>query len=1085
MGRENGFGRISPLESASNRNGKSELEKCAVLIDNVLNQKKQEILNGKSAVGADFSSIKISSSDIPQEILPNNSKDMVVLQNDMNLANKELEEIWKEYQEKNKPEPKLEQKPEAELKLRQKSVAETESNTNQGLETVSIPIRTINIELMKKVLEERKKRDAQKRVNGDEKKGLVREQDFNTDKKIDHKGFVAKLKDKIFGTGKKEKKEIFGKDLKEMAEVLKADDPRKKAKEKREAEEAEKKVEEERMRLEEEKKNTEKEMEEKKKAVADGAAQESKIPVIAEQGNVDSNKNKNTSPFAETAPEETQAPVAEEKPVAETAQVKIESAKPVEQNDFEGKVFDIVHHIFAGEQATGLNKEDEHLLGLARKYGYIINIGNLFVKEKKDAQIAEDEMEKEVRDFCAENVERANKKSKAKNKEAIFELVKKIAKGGELSGQEQEKPKDKFEKDKQKLKKTKEEKKKEDSKPEKPKEKIPEVPEMPKAPSIEAGSDKSDDAEKIKIKPKSLPDDYENNDNAKFGDLVKKIETDRKDYLEMDYKKKKAFNSVYKFFGHMFRHKNNQNLENDPEVAYMRAHYDNSLLEYKKAILKDANENGVSQEKLTEIVAFFETEAKLNLSEAHNDVKAEHLDGRVKQWMIDGTKWYRELPFAKKLLVGTACAGIISGGVYAGGAAAVAVGAGAFAKRFFLSVATGTGISLGLEKRTEIKREAEVSLKKDIAAKKMEEMTPEEMFDFLNAQIDKTIYDENDELNKIKNEKLKNLGLAIALGSAGTIAGSIVDTDMLKSGFGWVVNQFKEMFEIEQIDGVVNGSKDSGLAKILMNGNVTDEFEESAKEVAETFKIETLRVEKGDSLEKILIEYIKNHKSEIYNHHPELKNFDAGQIAHRVALDFAHEHSDKFPSGPPSLIHPGAEIIFNPETLEIENIQNDPGLGYLPEEIESGSVNNVEVSAENVEGVIDGDSAPIEQAIIDDDVRTSGTGLDESEMEAFNAQREEEHSYFVRKFSENPDFFKQFKERLAAVRGDICEGDSKIFNQINKLNISKNQNEIMVKLGEKGKKVLGEFLKDVPCNKVESFDQWARRAVRISMESQK
>lgn len=1089
MGEKNRFGTIAPMEQKiKGLERDDELEKYVHFLNDLLNKKKQEIKAGNLEEYPDFDSLRIKLADIPKSISPNDSRNDIVLGNEINFANSELEVLWKEHlkkaKEERKPEPQQQ-----DVAINPSPESEKTSTQEEKEEKIAIKI----------------KKDITQTVNN-RKIILEKRQKINQGDGGNKKGFIARIKAKILGEGKLEEP---GEDLRAMKKVLVAEDPREKARQAREAAREMARLTEEAKKIEE---AAEAEKLEKKKAeiVLDSSVKSSLSP----------------SPFADDikAEEEKGGGViqaeqipAVENPVPEKVVTpeKNEPAKEVESSNFEGKVFDAVNHIFAEEQLVNLNKEDEILLGLARK-SYINKVRNLlvkeFVKEKKDVEMKDDEMEKMVRDFYVGNTERANRDGRAKNKKAIFEVIKKIASGGELKNQEQEKSGDKPIENDEKPKKKKKQKKEtvvETGKPVlvgslegEPKDqgKIKTEPEKPKDKPEDDLAKKEEgliDIGGIKIRPDN-PDNNKNEDGdekereSKFADLIRKIENDRRDYLEMEYKKKKAFNSVYKFFGNVFGREKRHNSEEDSDVAYMRAHYDNSLLEYKNALLDDAKKNGDSELKLAEISTVFNMEAKLSLSMAHNDVKAEHLDGRIGQWFVDGTKWYRELPFSKKLLVGAGFAGFMAGGAYIGGTAAVAVGVGAFVKRIFAGTASGVGISLTLEKITEKMREGEVNKEKKEAIEKMKEMSPQERFEFLEAQINKTIYDENNEIDKIKNEKIRNLGIGI---TTGTLIGSVAVWDDLKSGFGWVSDYVKEIFEVDRVDGVVSGSGDSELAKTLINGHKLDEFEMDVKENLDVTKPEILKVEKGDSLEKTLIKYVTDHKSEIYNHHPELKSFDAGQIAHRMALDFAHEHSDKFPSGPPSLIHPGAEVVFNPETMEIEDIRGDSEIGYLSEKLanESGGVEieGIEAAEQNptaaaeVSGSDEVNSEsqyPNFETIIADDVRTEGPGVDTSILDAVNDYRDKEHSYFISKMSEDDGFLNQFRKKISSLRKDMCEKNLDIFNQIRNLNFSKNQESILSALPEKGRKIAGEFLKQVPFEKYETFDQWARRLIRISME---
>lgn len=389
-------------------------------------------------------------------------------------------------------------------------------------------------------------------------------------------------------------------------------------------------------------------------------------------------------------------------------------------------------------------------------------------------------------------------------------------------------------------------------------------------------------------------------------ELKRELERARYDYLKEDRQKKKARRRVWGWLTKFARAGQDEPLdfsrrEKDLELAQARANYDNKLFQYKNAVLAEAREKGASGRELADVVRFFEMEAKINLADAYLDVKRDRKDEKLADFLRRNgeaaLRNYERLSRFQKLLIGALFTGAAVSAYSFGTTAAALVGTAVAARRAFLGVVTGVGATLLAEKIT--RRNIEKKIKEDVGEfqKGIERLSPEEKFRLAEEKIKRIIYDDERAINQIKNKKLRNLALGAAAGVAAAGAGRIVE---LVGGEA----------------GVKATAAPEGA------GPSTPEFApEAAEAVVEKV---TLEVEQGGSLEGALIEYVKNHQAEIYEHHPELKNFDPGQIAHRMHLDYLHQHPNPLNKSL-DLVYPGAKIEINPAALQITEVSDSKG----------------------------------------------------------------------------------------------------------------------------------------------------------------
>ncbi|KKQ11423.1 MAG: hypothetical protein US25_C0085G0003 [Candidatus Moranbacteria bacterium GW2011_GWE1_36_7] len=390
--------------------------------------------------------------------------------------------------------------------------------------------------------------------------------------------------------------------------------------------------------------------------------------------------------------------------------------------------------------------------------------------------------------------------------------------------------------------------------------------------------------------------------------LRQELDVSRKEYLETDYKKNKAWNRLGKFFGNIGKAEREKNLENDQDIAWYRAHYDNKLFDLQNLLIEDARERGVSDDELVSLYAEFRTEQKIKLAEEHDQTKIEQQDGKTRafvgQKMQQISDKYKSLPISKKIAIGIVFAGaaLTAGQIGAGAVAAVATAA--TARRVIMGMITGVGVTLGLEKIGKKKDKANVENDRVLFIEKLAGMNNEEKYAFLSDSIKNvTIKDEENTIDKIKNQDVRQLATGVMVGTflASGIAGDLIKTGFHKVAgiFGYsdaiehATNSQKHDFSVgNNADTTSSGLKPIDYEKYAAGGKPPVSAQDvvpgtnSAEVVANVSKkaAESLTIEKGSSIEKTLIDHIRKI-------HPEMKN--PGAAAHRMWLDYMHDNKDQ------------------------------------------------------------------------------------------------------------------------------------------------------------------------------------------------
>lgn len=292
----------------------------------------------------------------------------------------------------------------------------------------------------------------------------------------------------------------------------------------------------------------------------------------------------------------------------------------------------------------------------------------------------------------------------------------------------------------------------------------------------------------------------------KIENLKQELDKARKEYLEMDHKKRGMWDRVNRFFGRgMTKDESGKQAEkvqykrtesgniavDDQDVVYVRALYENKLFDYKNAMLEDAKASGVTNERLGQIISEIAKETTVNLAQDHNDIKFEHTkdrwDGRLGKGLIKMAEWYNKQPktvkygIAGALFLGGAVSGSYAiAGVAGAAKIATAFGIGSGIRRIFCGVVAGTGATLWLGERTKAKRETQTEKEATKFEKKMEKLeaksegnlSEEEKLVHVESLLKEKIFGVDDSLGSIKNKSLRNVavgGVTVGIISSGAL----------------------------------------------------------------------------------------------------------------------------------------------------------------------------------------------------------------------------------------------------------------------------------------------------------------------------
>lgn len=416
--------------------------------------------------------------------------------------------------------------------------------------------------------------------------------------------------------------------------------------------------------------------------------------------------------------------------------------------------------------------------------------------------------------------------------------------------------------------------------------------------------------------------------------LKGELEIARKEYMEMDYKKRDMWARVRNYFGNIlgkgWKEKRRDNITTDEkgtikddDVLYLEAIYKNKLFDYKNALLDEIFAKNLPEEenkkRLAEAVNYFGKEEFIKLSEACNDARAEYMKKeeptmgeRIASGLSRIERSYYKLPKAARYAIGI---GTMASGV------GFLIGGKRILSGFLLGYSTyraGAGIDNFMAGRQD-KRFQKKTLR-DFENR-------EDKYKFINDKLNEKLFNVDERLHGRDWRKL-------SYAAAGAVLGTLVGTGKAAEFAHWLAQEanigaIPEKFHslIKNVREMLGGApiEDYPVPKVPIapEAPIASEIP-VAPEAPEVSPVE-LTIEKGSSLEGTLIDYIKDHQAEIYDHHPELKNFDPGQIAHRMYLDYLHENANPLNKSL-DLVYPGAEIEIDPATLRISEFADTRGV---------------------------------------------------------------------------------------------------------------------------------------------------------------
>lgn len=374
--------------------------------------------------------------------------------------------------------------------------------------------------------------------------------------------------------------------------------------------------------------------------------------------------------------------------------------------------------------------------------------------------------------------------------------------------------------------------------------------------------------------------------NAHVEALRVAMATARQGYAQMDYKKTGMMDSVKRFFGEsVFK---SLAKDEDHDVIEAQAWYLNAVMNYKNARLEQVREQSATQEALkmglVEVLREIEMQERVHLYDAR-------VNAKIPNWLLEKTQktvdWYRELSFEKKLM--------FSGAMILGGAAVI--------RQVFGGMVAGRGVFQLTETLSQKSSQKEMDAnirdtQKEIAFAE----NTDDMIQQVHARLDESIgivynqstVDFSDRLNTMMKSRTRN-----------TVAGFAAGAFLSFGAPQYLMEKFQASFG----GGDVVHAAASHAEKVI---NVP-ELPHEALEVAPVKIVElTMHTGTGQSIEGQLIHHLVTSGHE---------KVEAGKMAHRMVLDYVHEHGgnikvlDKILSG---------KVAFDPDSLHIKSIDAIP-----------------------------------------------------------------------------------------------------------------------------------------------------------------
>ena len=659
--------------------------------------------------------------------------------------------------------------------------------------------------------------------------------------------------------------------------------------------------------------------------------------------------------------------------------------------------------------------------------------------------------------------------------------------------------------------------------------------------NAEAGAEKTDQgnvANEEKIK--------EREENIK--NLTEEMEAARKEYATADCKQNTALSRIRKFFSKdatsRTRAQYNTNRdkdEQDQDLAYLRAQYDNKRWDLYKLQLEEAKEKGATDAELVALNKAFGKESNITMEleydNAHIEQQADTFKGAVGKKMVEISKSYQKMHWTKKIAIAGICfsagalaapAGLLGAGILAGTSAASGIGVLLALRRTVSGALAGVGTSLYLEKRGQDKKQRTIDKEGQEFLEKMKSMSEEEKYEFLKGNAEKAVKDQDNLINKIKNQDIRQL-------ATGTAFGAFIGSGLMADLFHGITEHFGGHGGVDNIhhqslkpgvagaefperpthgmfagaDNMHTGEPAGGANAPIDYSNSEAPFYQQVAGVAPPSQFEytpsgssgdALTIHQGSSIEKTLIEHLRGQG---------VKN--PGHEAHKMFLNYMRDNKE-------SIIQKVGDGEYHKMLKDgMVNVKAGTGLNIVMENGElklhdiTGNISHIEhpdlshVDAGNVDtSHIDGSGVTAEDAVVDQDITNEmhNSSADiQSEMNNMNEipangtprmldfdsdfANSDLHGLLVEKsILDNP----YTKDSVVEIKNHIFGKSAKIFSALKGENISEimksteAKEAFLSKIPRGGKAFFNELVKQVPPKSGDTTLKWI---VRVAVEAKK
>lgn len=445
--------------------------------------------------------------------------------------------------------------------------------------------------------------------------------------------------------------------------------------------------------------------------------------------------------------------------------------------------------------------------------------------------------------------------------------------------------------------------------------------------------------------------EFEEVKDEQLENLQKAVEEARKNYAGKDYEVSNKLARIKSILGGHFKFKTNDDQATNTSLNQYKTVL-NELLSYQIEKIKSRNlpDDQVGKE-IGALAKYFNQDEKINLFEAHTNARTEAVEkkfGKIPGAIMEKTgnfiNHYRKLDWKKKMAVGV-------------GLGLTGLGFLAFGQRIVGGAAAGVGVTTGLEAHYR-KKENKKSIAEQANIKNnLENITsPEEKYAALMQKMQAEMDGYRDSLRtektKARNRKLMGLATGVFLGS-GAVS-HLMHWGLDETGASHYISEAKKALGFGSVGDVkVAGNKNGIVDKIVAtekpkasqvlggldnsagNNPALDGNVGSAVEAAPDIEISKnipLTIEKGSSFEGSIIKHLES---------TGVEHKEAGQMAHRMYLDYIENHPDPTGHGY-NIVHPNAQLEIGLDAdgkPEILNFEDSPASEW-------DKVSNIKINAD-------------------------------------------------------------------------------------------------------------------------------------------